>query len=331
MNPTPLKKPSRAEGGYVVVITLVLIVTVLTISVTMMNHVVEESQTSSVTSEALSSREVAYSGVQLANQSMKVGLDLDAKTITNGSSQAVVETASVNNLVESIHSQVLDSNGIGATLYAQADKIAYAAASSPNELPFVNATTLTDIMSDPSITKHYYNGQVWLQNTELTGIVIVEDTTAVFFDDVIVNGAIMTEDAISTDPAEDLDMSHVPCAVVMGNLKVIPGDFLPGVSVVMPEGIFTTMTSDANIQIEGDVVAHTFRVPSIGGSILGNICTVAAADIGDIEHTTSSRGDVPWATDLDTGSSWTTNSIAFIPYREDPANLTAITGFADAD
>lgn len=318
---------SRSEGGYIVALTLVLVVTILTLSVTMMHHVVEANQSSSVTSEALSDREAAYSGVNLAQQSMKVGVDLDAKAIANGTSQATVETIAVDTFTESIHSQVLDHNGMGATLLAQATKAAAPAASEPSGLPVIDAATLTGIMADSSIPKHYYNGMTWLSDTELEGLVIVESGSAVFFDNVIVHGCILSEDAITTDAAGAYDPDTLPCAVTMGTLKVVPGDFLPGVAVVMPEGLFTSMSVDANVQLEGDVIVHSLTLPDTGGSVLGNICTVADADLGDAEHT-SSRGDSPWASDLDTGSSWTTASVAFVPYRADPSDLSAITGFA---
>lgn len=330
MNTRPHTRSTRRdEGGYVVALTLVLLATILTLSVTMMNHVVERNQTSTVTSHALGNREAAFSGMQLAQQSMKIGVDLDAASIGNGEANATVETTSLDTFTDSIHSQVLDANGLGATLYAEAVKVAAPEATQPSSLPRIDTATLSAIMADSTIPKHYYSGHNWVYDTEIDGLVIIADSSALFLDDVVINGCIVTTDALSSDPAGDYDPDHAPCAVVMGTLRVVPGDFLPGVSVVMPEGLFTAMSTSANIQLEGDVIAHSLSIPDTGGAILGNVCTVADVDYGDAEHALTDRGAEPWAPDLDTGSSWTTGALAFVPYRADPSTLTAITAFAE--
>ncbi len=321
----------RNEQGFVTLAVLLLVTLMGALGVTLAGHLIVDHQSSRVAPHAVAAREAVQSGVTFAQQALAAGKVTDGgtKAVAIGPASAQVTIADVADGHHGILSRSLDSAKIGSTVLVETSHVAAALGGHPDLLPKIDHDRLVECMNDPSIQKHWYSGMSWVTDTELEGIVIVENTSALFLDDVVVKGVIISEDVISGDPIADYTAYDTPCLLVDGHTKIVPGDFLPGVSIVMPDGIFTTWSDAETVQLDGDVVAHemTMGVPTF---VNGNIATVAPCPDQHLEQPGQGRGPVPWAEDLDLGASFDLAYLAYLPHVPQVSGLSNITGYFEA-
>ncbi len=319
---------ARREQGFAIVAVLLVVTLMTTLGATYLRHVLVEQPQSLTARSTIDAQEAVHSGCNFAQQALNVGKDALTATVTNGNKTASIQVDELADGHGRMFVRSVNDYGIGATVLAEVARTPEPVTSHPDDLPGIDPDTLDEIMGDPTIEKHYYGGQQWIRDCDLEGVVVVRNTSAVFFDNVTIRGVLVSEDALSTDPIGDFDPSTTPCALTDGSLRITPGDFLPGVAVVMPDGVLTNYHNDSSVQIEGDIIAYRCSLEAIG-SIRGNIATVVPAEIDEsIVRPGSGRGPTEWSDDLSMGSTWNTAYLAFLPRVSTVGQLSAITGYS---
>lgn len=323
--------PRRPEAGFAVVAVLLLVGLIATFSATYMRHTLMQGSTNPTTRSATQSREAVMSGLQFAQQAMLVGKEITSTTIAVDGKAATLTLADLGDNRARCDVTSVNSYGLGSSLVAEVARVPSGLPqyNHPDQLPRIPQEKVDEIMNDSTIPKHWYGGSQHIRDTELQGVVIVENAAGLWLDNVVIEGVIVSEDALVDDPFGDFSWSDVPCAITEGNLTIHPGSFLPGVSVVMPDGVFTTMGgNDYSIQIEGDAIAHTleFNRP---GSLRGNVAHVATlVTHSSLERPGHGRGFTPWAEGLDMRGVWDNEFLAFVPRYTSVSELDKITGFS---
>jgi hypothetical protein len=203
-------------------------------------------------------------------------------------------------------------------------------AATPDELPRLQRGTVEDLMADSSVPKTYITGETTLQDTDLEGLIIVENSAALFLENVVIKGLVVSEDVLEDAPLGEYDPSTVPCLVINGNVRIEPGDFLPDASVVMPDGMVTTWTDEARLQIDGDIVAHTVKL-NRPGSVMGHIACVDPLELhAELERPGEGRRPEPWSDALDMGGAFQDEYLAFLPRNTTIGELAPVVGYWNA-
>jgi len=323
--------PARPQAGFAIVGVLLVIGAIAVISTTYVRHVLEESQTSRLARPTLGAREAWHSGIQFGHQAVLTGETAAVHAVNSGDELASVEVQNLDVGRSKIFVKAAGSGDIGATALVESAHVPVAVTTHPDTLPRIRSDVVDTLLQDESIPKFYYGGQKRLVDTEIEGVLVVENTSALWLEDVVIRGVIVSEDALKPDLFGDFDMSTVPCAVVDGDLRLEAADFLPGVACVMPDGVFMTWTSDCRVQIEGDVVAHGVKLTS-PGACRGNIASVDALELhASFERPGFGRTPPDWADSLDMGGAWDTAFLAFLPRFSTVSELTAIRDFCIED
>ncbi len=323
-----LPRRPRAQAGFAIVAILLVVGVMTAIALTYIRHITVRDQQSIVGKSATEAREAAHSGVQYAQQMLSVGKSELTKTLANGDGLATVQISDLSENHGRIQVQALDDYGMGSTVLAEVARVPVPQTTHPDNLPRISAGKVTELLEDPTIPKYYYSGMTWIRDQDIYGIVVVRNTSAVLFDNVTIHGCVVSEKVLTEDPFGDFDMSTVPCALPDGNLRITPADFLPGVAVVMPDGVFTEYHEPSSVQIEGDIVAYKLSLDTIG-AIRGNIATVEPLDLsGQIERPGANRGYQRWGKGLDMHGVWSTEYMAFVPRHDTVGSLPEITNFA---
>ncbi len=316
---------SCRQSGFVVVAVLLVISVIAVMGTAYIRHVDAGRRDSTLSARALSGRAAFESGTEVARKAVLAGESLTGSMVASGTSEAEVETNSVTSSRTRMLVRAVGDDGIGATALAEMSWIPLEISNHPDALPRIDSVALQAAMLDTTIPKHRYGGQTTLTNVVLDGIVVVENTSALYMDNVVINGCLVSEDALLEDPFGDFDDTTVPCAVITGNLRIEPADFLPGLAVCMPDGVLMTTSADSRIQIGGDVVSHTL-VLDRPGAITGNIATVQTPTLhSSFDRPGQGRRPGDWSPTLDTTSTATdVDFMAFVPRTVTIADLSAI-------
>jgi len=170
---------------------------------------------------------------------------------------------------------------------------------SPDDLPRLTQSTVRALFAEDRLSIHRVTADLRLVGETLTGLIVVSPGAKLVLRDVHLRGAIVSAAAMSTGPLIGLDETVAPIVEVTGSLRIDPLRALPGLAVVLPDGIFLAGGEDASLQIRGDVVAR--RVVLAGrGSLDGQIASLEPAQVDEaIERLGMGRAPRRWSTALD--------------------------------
>jgi hypothetical protein len=322
-------RPSRARGpaGYALLVVLMLLGLIGMLGATYLRHVVFEGQRSITGSAAQDASAAVDSGLAWARQSIVVNGGLTETSVTNGLAAATVDVTELGDEHHAVFAQSLDENGVGATLLAESVRLNLPLETVPDELPKLTATVLDPLHGSSASALHYYSGTQLVQNADLTGILVIRNGARITFDNVTLQGAIVSESVLSDAPLGAFNTSTAPRVILDGGLRITSGSVLPGVALLMPDGLVTCTSGPCSLQVLGDVVAHSLTLTGIG-SIEGNIATVDDLSLpSTIERPGYGRLPQAWSASLALGDAYALQLLAFPPRESTIGELSGITEF----
>ncbi len=325
---TPLER-RPPQAGFVLVGFLLLISLVTVFGSTYLRHVLYDMRNSESSRHVSDASDAVDSAVAYAEQRLRRGdFDLSA-SIDNGPRAALLTATDLGDGHSGLQIQSVDVDGIGVTLLAEVALVpSVNSAGAPDDLPRLDAATVNDLLNDPAVPKLSYNGTQTVTGADLYGLIIIGNSSTLTLDDVTVHGCIVSADVLTAAPFGAYDAPTAPSLIIGGDVRVQAADFLPGVAMVMPDGLVTTSASPASLQCEGDLVAHDLTVNGLG-ALRGNIATAQPASLdARVMRPGADRGPRAWGAGLDDVQQWEPSFLAFLPRHDAVQDLGTITGFS---
>ena len=307
---------------------VVLVIAALSVvGTTYIQHVETVRRDREVAVNAMGGRKAVESGAEIAKQSLQLQRDMADTEITAGTDTVAIQAQDLADGRSRVLLQAVQRDGIGATLLAETQWVPSGQGSVPDDLPRVDATVMADLLADVNVTKHWVSGQTTWSDTTVEGLVIVQNSSALVLDDVVIKGAIVSEDSTFASSLGDYDMSTTPTVLISGDVRIdSDASVLEGVGLCMPDGTVMSYADQGRVQVDGDVIAHTLRV-LCPGTILGNVASVEDVDFHD-DFERPGHGRVPqaWSDILDTDAvHQDVGFMAFVPRRPTMGALETIT------
>jgi hypothetical protein len=304
------------------------------IAATFSRHVIVRAHSTTVDSSFADAQEIASSQIEFVLQSNRAGVPVDSSKILNAlQSEAEHHSASlgVADLADNslrVGLQALAPDGMGVTRLLEVERVATPRNLDPATLPRLTEATRAAFVADGSIPRFDYTTSTTVSNTVLNGVVVIGSGVELTLENVIVNGAIVSERTLDPDAFGEFDSGTAPELIINGNIRLLAGTDLPGVAIVMPDGVVSTSNPDARAQIVGDVVTHDFTL-GCPGSMQGHLAVVGDPVLHvTFEHIGANRGPVDWSPILDTHGVFEPVSVAYVPRPlsvDDFTDLTATT------
>jgi hypothetical protein len=343
----PSRRPvQRDQAGFTIVAILIIIGMMAALAATYSRHVIVYALASEVSDASLEARELIDSQLEFVLQSQRVGVEVVSGKVveamvdgwvgagehvmagrTSMSMQSMKTAGSAHDDRSSMLVHVEFPNGMGATHLIETARAPALIATHPDNLPIIENELRIELMNDSSIPKTYFSSNTLVQDTELTGLVIVNSGVVLTLDNVIVRGAVLSGGAAGGGTLGDFSEFLAPQLVIQGNARIISESFLGGLAVLMPEGSITANGSDARLQVQGDVLAYTVSL-DCPGAVIGNVASVDAAVMHtDMQRVGHGREPQDWSPVLDHHDAWNTEFVAFLPRTVTVDDLSAITSY----
>ena len=197
----------------------------------------------------------------------------------------------------------------------------------PDDLPRLSSPTVTALMADPAVTKTWITGDTLLANTDVSGLLIVSNGARLRVDNVVLEGSIVSQRMLGTALLGPFAVGTAPELVLEGSLRIEPGSFLPGLAVLMPDGVVSTAGGDGRVQLAGDVVAHGLQL-GFAGVIHGHVLSVTNPVLASgLDLPGEARAPLPWASNLVPPDSWDTSFVGVVADAPALLDVSAITGY----
>jgi hypothetical protein len=175
------------------------------------------------------------------------------------------------------------------------------------------APDLIDVTSDTSF-----------EDTVLDGILLVRRGVQLKLDDVIVHGAIISENALHDPPWDEDDAIEL---VLEGGVLIDASGVLDGLAIAIPEAVVDGGHSSARLQVHGTVVAKGLQVAG-DAALLGELATQQPPVFGArAELPGAGRAPREWPDTLAFSGS-AVSRLAFAISEPSNAEKTAIQNFA---
>jgi len=330
-----MKTPDPArQDGFALLAVLLAVGVIAGLVATFGRHVIVDARAGMASPEVLASREACHSGLLYSRQALVSGTAVANVSLPVDECTATISVAPLAGGHQAVHVESLGSDGLGARRQFELG-LAPAAASAPTEptaLPTLANETVDSLLANGSLEVHHYSHSQTLQGVELSGLLVIHPGAQVTFDDVVLHGAIVSSSVMSQTLFGDFDLEHAPQALVAGNLRIDPHPALPGVAVLMPDGVLTSTLGDARLQIHGDVVAHDVVLHQ-PGALAGNVAAVHAdlVDESVLDRLGIERQGLPWSPMLQLGGAQEPIFVAAVPPATDLGALAPIIDFWQQD
>src|SRR5262249_21974961 len=248
-------------------------------------HVVVAGRGGMASPKLLAARESCHSGLTVARQAILSGTAAPA-TVPAGDSSAGISGSVLDDGPEQLNIQSMREDGLGAKRKAELamQGVAGSAPTTSAGLPTLNATTAAALLASPLVPKQQITSSTTLSSTEITGLLVVHPGVQLQLNDVVLHGGVISSTVFSQAQYGAFDPAQAPQLVVAGNVNIDPLPDMPGLTILLPEGIVSTTSATARIQIHGDVIAHDVALTSQGvleGHVAGVNVTLAAPAVLD--------------------------------------------------
>ncbi len=328
-----MKTPPRTTdgpAGYVLLTVLLAVGLITGLVATYSRHVVVQARSSMASPKLLESRETTHSGVRFARQALVSGATLQSGAVPAGDGTATIAVSELPLGNQAVAVEAVDADGLGARRRFELSMLptANSQPDGPSSLPTLDADTIQGLAADPTLQLHGIAADTTLADTELSGLVVVRAGVTLTLENVVLEGAIVSESVISQAPLAGYDPAVAPRVVVDGDLRIDSHASLPGLALLLPDGAVASGASDARVQIHGDVVAHDVSLLH-PGVLAGNVSAVQLQLAGEdvLDRLGIDRKGLPWAPDLELGGVQEPRFLATVPPSLGPGALDAITGF----
>jgi hypothetical protein len=139
--------------------------------------------------------------------------------------------------------------------------------------------TLLSAVKQGDVPVVHLTGRVLVQDTELQGLIVIGTGAEVFFDNVVLEGCLVSEAVFQRPGTVVFSEVAAPRVTIDGNLRIEPMGALPGVAVVLPDGRITTSPGiTPGLQIGGDILAHDVSLDG-AGAVRGVIASMGALHV----------------------------------------------------
>jgi hypothetical protein len=315
------------ERGFVVLAVLILVGLIALVGATYARHVTVATRTSPASLTSMRAASAVDSGLQYARQLLRTAQPLASASLADASATASVEITALDSEHSRLRLRSVDSRSIGSTLLCEVARTPLNLANTPDELPRIRSDAVTELMANPSVPKTWVSGLTTIQDTDFTGLVIIEDGGVLTLSGVALQGCIVSETTMTSLDYGPYDVIDAPTLIIAGDLRIRPTIDLAGIAIVLPDGIVTANGSTARLQLDGDVIAHTLILAGTG-ALHGNAAAVVTPTIAaTIQRPGSGRAPRPWAARLELGEASDIRSLAVVSRVQTPADLPAILGF----
>ena len=303
----------RQPAGYVLLAVLLLTTLIASLVMTYSRHALLAVDSSSATLESLRAQAAADSGFAWARQSLAADAG-SATRLDLGDGRSVSVT--VGSAAGNLRSVDVDALTEGTSQSLQATFETYAVAG--ERLPGLTAAAKTAVNGASPVTILSGSSNSYT-STELTGTILLRSGARLTLRDVIVDGSIVSEAAL-TGSGGGVTIE------LRGGVLIQPGATLPGCAIVAPDAAIDGDGSEL-VQIHGAIVAQ--RLQLRGGGVLHGV--VACAEVlelaAGIEQPGAGRTPRGWPAALETYSA-DVGRLAFRGVDVRDAERTAIRSFA---
>jgi len=333
-------RTTRATSGYALLVVLFFVGLIGMLSAGYLRHAMTESTHSTASVSAQDAAHAVDAALAWGQQAVLTDAETTNANVGNGRTTAFVQTEDLGNNHSRLLAAAIDSDGLGTTVLAEGELMPLALADSPDDLPQLDPSLSDKLVPGNTSNSHcgnhgngnavsatYYSGTQTITDRDLTGLIVIRNSARITFNNVTIAGAIVSERALGDTPLGAFNATTAPTVIIDGGLRVSGGSFLPGIAVLMPDGVLKCSTGACSVQLMGDVVTHTLTLTGTGG-ILGNIATVQSPTIATtIGLPGAGRAPRAWASGLQLGDARAFRYLAILPRLSTVDGLSAITDY----
>lgn len=324
MNADDRSASSPAERGYVLASVLIVVGIIAGFVAAYGTHVVLAGRAGLASKPLAAARETCQSGLVLARQGLLSG---SAAPTFEGATVDVDDLGDGRLLVEV---SALDADGLGARRKAALGfaPSASSAPDSPQMLPTLDAATVSQLLSDPSLPKLHVTSSQYLHDVDLEGLVIVHEGAVLALSGVVLRGCVVSAGVLGSNGLDGFEEEAAPKLLVAGDVRIDAHPALDGLAILLPDGVVAAADENARVQIAGDVVAYQVSLP-LSGAVDGRITGVELdlADPAQLDRLGDSRRPQDWAGCLELGGTQQPVSLAFVGDGVDLEGLSPIIDF----
>jgi hypothetical protein len=322
----------RTDGskGFALVAVLLAVAFMAGLVATYGRHVVVAGRSGMASPALLASREACHSGLTVTRQALVAGEGVVPSSIPTGDGLATVTVAMTPGGNHSVSVRSLGGDGLGARRTAE---IALqprpdSAPAGPASLPTLSAATVDALLADGSLALYEITTSQRIEDAELTGLLVVHAGVELQLADVVLHGAVISASVLLQVTPQEFDSVQAPRLLLDGDFRVDPPSALPGLAILMPDGVVGSGSVPARIQIHGDVVAHDVSLAH-EGVLAGHVLAVtsALADIALLDRVGLERRPVEWSPALDLGGAGEPAFLAIVPASTSAGALSAIIDY----
>jgi len=307
---------TRHEQGYVLLGSLLMAVLMVSMTMSYARHALVSGSADEALLKVQAAEAAASSGLAWAKQSLLVDGSGAASLSINGNGSVDILVSDVGNDIRAI---TVKTAGDGYTQQVTATAEVFSTTS--GELPKLStigrtavsgAGAIIDVATDTTFT-----------DTHLTGILFVRNGVTLTLCDVVLDGTIVTEPALSSSGWTAAEATSI---IFKGGVLIDPGPTLPGCAIVAPDAAVNAIDS-SQIQLHGVVVADCFKVNGVGllhGQIASATDPVFSAFV---EMPGSGRAPRAWPEAIDTGAQGV-GRVYFTKQAPTSGEKTAIKSFS---
>jgi len=304
-------KRGRQDAGYVLLAALLLTTLIASLVMTYSRHALLAVDSSSVNLASQLAQDAADSGFAWAKQSLRADAG-SATRLDLGDGRSV--SVSVGSGSSGQREIDVDATTEGTSQSLQATFEVYPVAG--DQLPELTAAAKTAV--NAALPLIVLSGSNTYTSTELTGMVLLRTGCTLTLQDVILDGSIVSEAAL-TGGAGGVTIN------LRGGVQIQPGAALPGCAIVAPDAVVTGDGSE-RVELHGAIVAASLTLPG-SGALHGEVACASAPTLGaGIDRPGAGRAPRSWPTALETGSSGV-GRLSFTGTAVRDAEKTAIRGF----
>ncbi len=311
------------------VAVLVISGLVATLAATYAHHQIAGQRTSLASPSLIEGREAANSGAEYARQALLTGQAVQGSYVSEGGSTTTLTVSEPSVSQRDILVQSTMPNGEGAVKLIQATFTPdpTSTPSGPDDLPYLPKATIDSLLADSSVPKTWYAADTILSDVDLEGLHVVEAGVELRLSNVVLEGAIVSASSLDDSAFGIFESASAPTLLIDGNLRIDSADYLPGVVILMPDGIVGTGWNSGTVQMHGDIVAHSVTIDSTG-SVNGHIQSVTVPQLDtDLDQVWADRKPQAWTSGLAYGNTWDPSSVAVQPSYVSVGQLGSIINY----
>ncbi|MHC4845914.1 MAG: hypothetical protein ACYTCU_07110 [Planctomycetota bacterium] len=306
----------RHERGYVLLGSLLMAVLLVSMTMSYSRHVLVSGSSDEALLKVQQAEAAASSGLAWAKQSLLVDGNGTASLSIDGSGSVDIAVSDVGNDTRAI---TVKTAGDGYDQQVTATAEVFSTTS--GELPRLSSIGRSGVSAAGTVIN--VAADTTYSDAHLTGIVYVRNGVSLTLRDVVLDGTIVTEPALSSD---GWTAGQATTIVIDGGLLVDPGVTLPGCAIIAPDASVSA-TATSGVQLHGVVVADSL---SLAGTALlhGQVATSNAPVFSSaVEMPGSGRAPRSWPEAIDTGAQGV-GRVYFAKQAPTSGEKTAIKNFA---